>query len=352
MKWNKHIDIGENKRRISKDSPPYFIAEISANHNNSLSRAKEIIESAALAGASAVKFQTYRADTITLDSNRDEFVIKSGLWNGRTLYDLYSEGALPWEWHEELFNEAWSLGLDVLSSPFDESAVDFLNDLGVDGFKIASFELTHIPLIEKCASSQKPVIVSTGMSSTNDVLEALESCKSVGNSDVVLLHCVSAYPTPAADYKLGRIKRLGLDFDVLVGLSDHSTVAHTAVAAVALGAVAVEKHFTVDRSGGGLDDSFSIEPAELSDLIKSSSETWISVSQDDNLSPSEADSKQFRRSIYASKKIKAGEVFSKENIRVVRPSYGLHPRHYNQLIGRISQRDIDYATPITINDLL
>jgi pseudaminic acid synthase len=347
--FSKEINFGGYV--VSETSTPFVIAEISANHNNDLERAKKLIEEAAASGAQAVKFQTYKASTITLNSDREEFVIRGGLWDGRTLYDLYSEGSLPWEWHKELFKHARKFGLVVISSPFDETAVDFLVSLGVDALKIASFELCHIPLIEKCASAGLPIIISTGMGTFDEVNEALTALSRNHANDVVVLHCISSYPAKPDDFNLPRIRRLREEFDVLVGLSDHCVDNHIAVASVALGATVIEKHFTLDREGGGLDDTFSILPHELRNLVKSASDTKKAMLEKEQLSDGESESIAYRRSIYAASDIQEGEIFTECNLKVVRPGLGLHPRNFKTLLGTKSKRFIAFATPLNANDV-
>jgi len=300
--FSKKVNIGNCS--VSESSEPYIIAEISANHNGDLDRAKKLIKEAEKNGAHAVKFQTYKSDTITLNSTREEFMIHGGLWDGRSLHDLYSEGSLPWEWHKELFEYAWNTGLAVISSPFDETAVDFLVDLGVDALKIASFELCHIPLLEKCAASGLPIIISTGMGTLEEVEEALEVMSSNGADEVIVLHCISSYPANPDDFNLPRMNLLKERFDVLVGLSDHCIDNHIAIGSVVLGATLIEKHFTLDRDGGGLDDSFSILPHELRSLVNNSREIKKAIRSKNILSEPELESRNFRRSIYASSDIK------------------------------------------------
>jgi N-acetylneuraminate synthase len=347
--FSKEINFGNYS--VSEISDPFIIAEISANHNNDLDRAKQLIDEAGANGAHAVKFQTYTADTITLNSTRKEFMIDGGLWDGRSLHDLYSQGSLPWEWHEELFKHARSLGLVVISSPFDETAVDFLVELGVDALKIASFELCHIPLLEKCATSGLPIIISTGMGTFDEVSEALAVMSESGSTDVVVLHCISSYPASPDDFNLPRMALLRDNFDVLVGLSDHCIGNHVAIGSVALGATVIEKHFTLDREGGGLDDSFSILPVELNALVNNTRDLKRALRSKELLSDGELTSRSFRRSIYASRDIQNGEIFSEDNIQVVRPGLGLHPRHFKTLLGEKSKRSIAFASPINQSDL-
>jgi len=349
MSFSNEIRIGT--KLVSSSEPVFLIAEISANHNNDLNRTRKIIKEAAINGADAVKFQTYTADTITLNSNRPEFLIEGGLWDGRTLYDIYQEGSLPWEWHSELFDYARSLGLAVISSPFDESAVDFLLSEGVDALKIASFEVNHIPLIRKAASTGLPLIISTGMATDEEVLEVLNVLKEHQCTDLVLLHCISSYPALPEDYNLKSIQFLSDTFNSLVGLSDHCTDNLAAAASVSLGATVIEKHFTLSRDNGGLDDSFSLEPGGLSELRKncdiiSAAMKWNGF----GCGVTESKSRSFRRSIYASADIKKGERFTEQNIRVVRPALGLHPRNYSDILNREATRDIHFAEPITEKD--
>ncbi len=349
MLFNKSVQIGN--KCISNDNNVFLIAEISANHNNDILRAREIIWEASKNGADAVKFQTYTADTITLNSDKPDFLINGGLWDGRTLHDIYSEGSLPWEWHADLFEYARSLGLAVISSPFDETAVDFLVELGVDALKIASFEINHIPLICYAAKKGVPLIISTGMANYEEIYEAVNSVSEF-TKDLILLHCISSYPAEPKDYSLSSIPKLFENFNCLVGLSDHCVDNLAASTSVALGAVVIEKHFTLDRNGGGLDDSFSLEPKGLKDLRNNVDTIKVAMQSSKNgCSESEKQSLKYRRSIYASKPIKAGDQFTTSNIKVVRPSMGLHPRFYSSLIGKFANRDIEFASPICEGDL-
>ena len=350
MRFKNKIDIGG--KFISHDSSVFIIAEISANHNNDISRAKEIIRQASICGADAIKLQTYTADTITLDTNKEDFIIEGGLWDGRSLYDIYSEGSLPWEWHEELISYARDLGLAVISSPFDETAVDFLIDLGIDALKIASFEINHIPLIEYAASKGLPIIMSTGMANDDEINEAVEA---VGKhtDELILLHCISSYPARAEEFGLKSILDLKETYSCLSGLSDHCTDNLIASASVALGTTVIEKHFTLDRKGGGLDDSFSLEPEGLKELRENVDLVKAALVKPNNgCSNSEKSSLKYRRSIYASRPISEGEIFTEENLKVIRPGAGLHPRHYYQLIGRRAKRDVDFAEPLLTIDLM
>jgi N-acetylneuraminate synthase len=335
------------RRRIAADMPPYVIAELSANHNGSLDTALRIVEAASAAGAAAIKLQTYRPDTITLDSNGEQFRIRGGLWSGRTLYDLYREAHMPWEWHEPLFARARSLGIAIFSSPFDTTAVDLLERLGAPAYKIASFEAIDLPLIRYVARTGKPMIISTGMADAEEIGEALEAARTAGCRELALLHCVSGYPAPAADYNLRTIEDMRRRFGVVVGLSDHTLSNATAVTSVALGASLIEKHFTLDRKGGGPDDSFSLEPAELEALCRDSLAAWQALGRVDyGRQPSEQGNVQFRRSLYFVKPLRAGEVVTADTVRSVRPGYGLAPKYLERVLGRKVRRDVAFATPV------
>jgi pseudaminic acid synthase len=339
-------------RRIGLDEPPYVIAEMSANHGGSLERALQVIEAARTCGASAVKLQTYRPDTITLDSDAEEFRIRGTLWEGRTLYDLYEEAHTPWEWHEPLFRRARELGITIFSSPFDETAVELLESLGAPAYKIASFEVVDLPLIRVVASTGKPLILSTGMADDEEIGEAVEAARSAGCEELALLHCVSGYPAPAADYNLRTIPDMRERFGCLVGLSDHTLDNTTAVASVALGASLIEKHFTLDRSGGGPDDSFSLEPAGLEELCTGARTAWEALGRVDyGRKSSEEGNVQFRRSLYWVRDLEAGAVVTADAVRSVRPGHGLPPKRLDDLIGRTLARPVRAKTATREEDL-
>lgn len=332
-------------RRIAADTPPYIIAELSANHNGKLETALKIIDEAKKAGADAIKLQTYTADTITLDSDAEEFQIHGGLWDGKTLYKLYQEAQMPWEWHAPLFERANLLGITIFSSPFDKTAVDLLEDLNAPAYKIASFEAIDLPLIKYVASTGKPMIISTGMADAEEIQEAINAAREGGCKELAILHCVSGYPAPAGEYNLRTLGDMMQRFGLATGLSDHTLDNTTAIASVVLGASIIEKHFTLDRSGGGPDDSFSLEPAELVALCRDSKTAWAALGKVDyGRKSSEQGNAKFRRSLYFVKDIKAGDLITAENVRSVRPGFGLPPKYLEQIIGKVVVRDIKANT--------
>ena len=342
---NKKIQI--NGRDIGIDYPPYIIAELSANHNGCLETALKIIEQAKLCGADAVKLQTYTADTITLNCNSDEFRIKGGLWDGRTLYDLYQEAHMPWEWHKPLFEYARKHDITIFSSPFDRTAVDLLEDLNAPAYKIASFEAVDLPLIKYVASTGKPMIISTGMANKDEISEAIQAAYDGGCKELAVLHCVSGYPAPAEDYNLRTIQDMSASFNIPVGLSDHTLDNTTAIASVVLGACIIEKHFTLDRKGGGPDDSFSLEPEDLKQLCVGAKTAWQALGQIDyGRKSSEQGNAQFRRSLYFVKDMKAGDIIDETCIRSVRPGFGLAPKFYDEIIGKVVLREVVSNTPV------
>ncbi len=335
-------------RKIGPDYPPYVIAEMSANHNGRLETALKLIAAAAKAGAAAIKIQTYRADTITIKSDKPEFQIKGGLWDGQTLYELYDRAHTPWEWHETLFEKAKDAGITLFSSPFDDTAVDLLENLGAPAFKIASFEAGDLPLIRRVARSGKPIIISIGMANEVEIKAAVDDARQAGCEELVLMHCVSAYPAPPSDYNLHTLADIGARHGVLMGLSDHTIGNATAIAAIALGACVIEKHFTMDRSGGGPDDSFSLQPSELHDLCRDCRTAWEALGKVDyTRKGSEEANAQFRRSLYVIADVKAGDVITPDNVKSIRPGYGLAPRFYDDLLGRRFLRDVERATPMS-----
>ncbi len=334
-------------RTIGNEAPPYVIAEMSANHNGSLENAFRIIDAAKAAGADAVKLQTYTPDTITLNSDSADFRITGGLWDGRTLYDLYQEAHMPWDWHAPLFAHAKKAGITIFSSPFDYTAVDLLESLNAPAYKIASFEAIDLPLIRYVAGTGKPMIISTGMADAEEIQEAVDAAYSGGCKDLALLHCVSGYPAPAADYNLRTLRDMQERFGVPTGLSDHTLDNTTAIASVALGACIIEKHFTLDRQGGGPDDSFSLEPSELTALCQGARTAWQALGCIDyGRKPSEQANVQFRRSLYFVKDLQAGEVITKASVRSVRPGFGLAPKHLDSVIGRSVKQTVAANTPL------
>lgn len=341
----RHVTI--NNRKIGSAYSPYIIAEMSANHNGSIENAKKIILEAKKAGADAVKLQTYRADTITLDCNTEQFQINGGLWDGQSLYELYEKAHMPWDWHKPLFDYAAQQDITIFSSPFDYTAVDLLEDLNAPAYKIASFEAIDLPLIKYVAATKKPMIISTGMATKEEIAEAIEAAKSGGCEQLVVLHCVSGYPADPADYNLATLADMKERFGVLVGLSDHTISNTTAVSSVALGACLIEKHFTLDRTGGGPDDSFSLEPKDLKQLCDDSKVAWQALGKVNyERKEGEKGNVQFRRSLYVAKDIKQGEILTMDNIRSVRPGYGLAPKYLDDVLGKKARRDCSFGEPL------
>jgi N-acetylneuraminate synthase len=343
---SKRINI--NGRAIGDGVPPYVIAEMSANHNGNLNAALRIIEEAKKAGTDAIKIQTYRPDTITLKSDLPDFQITDGLWAGRTLYDLYEWAHTPWDWHKPLFEHARKLGITIFSSPFDNTAVDLLEDLNAPAYKIASFEAVDLPLIKYVASTGKPMIISTGMADAEEIQEAIDAARAGGCKELAILHCVSGYPAPAEDYNLRTIPDMIERFGLVTGLSDHTLDNTTAITSVALGASIIEKHFTLDRNGGGPDDSFSLEPAEMSALCKGAKTAWQAMGQVDyGRKSSEQGNVKFRRSLYFVRDLKAGDAITESCIRSVRPGFGLAPKCIDQVVGNHVSRTVVCGTPVT-----
>ena len=335
-------------RTISNDHEPYIIAEMSANHNGNIETAFRIIEEAKKAGADALKIQTYTPDTITLNSDLPDFQIKGGLWDGKTLYALYEWAHTPWEWHKPLFDHAKKVGITIFSSPFDTTAVDLLEDLNAPAYKIASFEAVDLALIRYVAATGKPMIISTGMANAQEIEEAITAAKEGGCKQLAILQCVSGYPAPAADYNLRTIPDMIERFGLVTGLSDHTLDNTTAIASVVLGASIIEKHFTLNRNGGGPDDSFSLEPADLAALCRDSKTAWRALGKVDyGRKSSEQGNVQFRRSLYFVKDMNECEVVTENCIRSVRPGYGLAPKNKSLVVGQKLIKSVAKNTPVT-----
>lgn len=341
--------IGKNI--INKSSGTFIIAELSANHLQNFDNAVKLIREAAKAGVDAVKLQTYTADTMTINCSNDYFQIKQGtLWDGRSLYDLYKEAYTPWEWQPKLKEIAEEEGMICFSSPFDKTSVDFLEDMDVPAYKVASFEITDIPLIEYIASKGKPVIMATGIANLTDIEEAVNACKRMGNYQIALLKCTSAYPAPYEEVNLRTIPNLSETFGVVSGLSDHTLGISVPIAAVALGAKIIEKHFTFSRADGGPDAAFSLEPDELKQMVKSVREVEKALGEVSyKLTEKMKKNREFSRSLFITEDIKAGEVFTDKNLRSIRPGFGIHPRYYYNIIGKEAKQDVQKGTPVNWN---
>lgn len=343
---NQTIHI--NQRLIGTQHPPYIIAEMSANHNGSIENAFKIIEAAKKSGADAVKLQTYRPDTITLNCDSEDFQIHGGLWDGKTLYQLYEEAHMPWDWHAPLFEHARKQGITIFSSPFDNTAVDLLEDLNAPAYKIASFEAVDLPLIKYVASTGKPMIISTGMADASEIQEAIEAAREGGCKELAILHCVSGYPAPAEDYNLRTIPDMMQRFGLVTGLSDHTLDNTTAITSVAMGASIIEKHFTLNRNGGGPDDSFSLEPLELAALCRDSKTAWAALGNVDyGRKSSEQGNVKFRRSLYFVKDLRIGDVITQDSVRSVRPGFGLSPKFLQEILGKKLKKSVKKYTPVT-----
>ena len=327
---------------INNSSKVFIIAELSANHNGSIDTAIETIKAAKRAGADCVKLQTYTADTITLDSNKEDFIIKGTIWEGQNLHKLYQEAYTPWEWHKQLFEVAAAEGLICFSSPFDKTAVDLLESLNTPAYKIASFEITDIPLIEYTASKGKPIILSTGIATTEDIELALDACRRMGNTDIALLKCTSSYPAPIEEANMVMVKDLAERYGVISGLSDHTIGSTVPVVATCFGAKIIEKHFILDRAIGGPDASFSMNEEEFTAMVKAVRETELAIgSVDYALTDKQQKGKDFSRSLYVVKDIKKGEIITEENVRSIRPGFGLHPKFLPEILGKIFNQDIE-----------
>lgn len=344
------MEIKIGGRKIGPDHPPFIIAEMSGNHNQSLDRALEIVEQAAATGAHALKIQTYTADTMTLDHESNEFQIKDAesLWKGKSLYDLYKEAATPWEWHEKIFERCRELGLIGFSTPFDETSVDFLESLHVPLYKIASFENTDLPLIRRVARTGKPVIISTGMATVGEMAEMTHAFEDAGGKNLILLKCTSSYPSTPENSHIATIPHMRDLFQCQIGLSDHTLGTGVAVASVALGATVVEKHFTLARKDGGVDAQFSLEPEEMKRLVEETERAWQALGKV-NYGPtnSEKSSGKYRRSLYITENLKAGDILTEHNLRSIRPGYGLPPKYYELLLGKKVNEDVPRGTPMS-----
>jgi len=338
---------------IDDKSPVFIIAELSANHNGSLDNALATIKAAKRAGADCIKLQTYTADTITLDSDKEDFVIKGTIWDGKKLHTLYQEAYTPWEWHAQIYRVAKEEGLICFSSPFDKTAVDLLESLNSPAYKIASFEITDIPLIEYVASKGKPVIISTGIARQEDIELALDACHRMGNYDVALLKCTSSYPAPIEEANMCMVKDLAERYNVISGLSDHTMGSTVPVVATVFGAKIIEKHFIIDRAIGGPDASFSMNEEEFTAMVKAVREAEkASGIIDYNLTEKQVKGRDFSRSLYIAEDINAGEIFTEKNLRSVRPGFGLHPKYYNQLLGKKAAIDLEKGTPMQLEFVL
>jgi len=335
-------------RLIGPNEPPYVIAEMSGNHNGDLGRALALIDAAKAAGADAVKLQTLTADTITIDHDGPGFVIEGGLWHGRRLHELYQEAHTPWDWHPRLFDRAREVGITLFSSPFDPTAVEFLEKLDAPAFKVASFEIVDTPLIARMAQSGKPLIISTGLASPGDITDAVTAAREAGGREIILLHCTSGYPTPASQMHLRTMPDLAAAHGTLVGLSDHTMGTAVAVAAVALGACVIEKHFTLARADGGVDSAFSLEPDELARLVADCRDAWAALGTVHYEEvEAEAAGRDHRRSLYVVADVKKGEPLTPENVRSIRPGHGMAPKHLHDVLGKPAARDLKRGEPLT-----
>lgn len=336
--------------QINKESKVFIIAELSANHNGSIDTALETIRAAKRAGANCIKLQTYTANTITIDCDKDDFLIKGTIWEGKNLHKLYQEAYTPWEWHEELFRVAKEEGLVYFSSPFDKTAVDFLEKLNVPAYKIASFEITDIPLIEYVASKGKPIILSTGIAEEVDIELALDACRRMGNNDIALLKCTSSYPAPIDEANMCMVKDLAERYNVISGLSDHTMGATVPIVATIFGAKIIEKHFILDRSIGGPDASFSMNEQEFTDMVKAVREAESAIGVVDyTLTEKQAKGRNFSRSLYIVEDMKAGDLITEKNVRSIRPGFGLHPKYLKDLIGKKVKMNIEKGTRLSLD---
>lgn len=341
-------DIEIDGRRVGAECPPYIIAEMSGNHKGDINRAFQLLEAAKNAGADAVKLQTYTPDTITIDHDAPEFMVEGGLWGGRRLYELYEEAHTPWEWHKPLFDRARKLGITIFSSPFDPTAVDLLEQLGTPAYKIASPEIIDLPLIRYVAQTGKPMIISTGMATSDEIGEAIETARSTGTQQMVVLHCTSAYPAPPEYANLNTIKDIAKRFDVLAGLSDHTIGNAVATTSIAVGACVVEKHFTLSRAEGGVDSAFSLEPSELAALVQDTQAAHAALGKP-AYQPTDAEASvlKHRRSLYIVADVKSGEILTTDNVRSIRPANGLKPKHLDRILGKHAARDLKFGEPLS-----
>lgn len=338
---------------IDKKSSVFIIAELSANHNGSIDTAIETIRAAKRAGANCIKLQTYTSDTMTIDSNKDDFIIKGTIWDNQNLYKLYQEAYTPWEWHERLFKVAEEEGIVCFSSPFDKTAVDFLENLNVPAYKIASFEITDIPLIEYIASKGKPIIISTGIAELEDIELAVNTCRSVGNNQIALLKCTSSYPAPINEANMTMVKDLENRFNVVSGLSDHTMGSTVPIVATALGAKIIEKHFILDRMIGGPDASFSMNEIEFTEMVKQVREAESAIGVVDyKLTANQIKGKDFSRSLYIVKDVEKDEVLTADNVRSIRPGFGLHPKYFNSIIGKRLNKKLEKGDRLSISDIV
>ncbi len=339
-----------NGRPIGEGHSPYIVAELSANHNGSIENAIKVIEMAKNSGADAIKIQTYTPDTITINSDKPDFIINDGLWSGRSLYNLYKEAYTPWEWHKTLFDYAEKLDITCFSSPFDRTAVDFLEDLNTPAYKVASFEMIDLPLVKYIAETGKPMIISTGMADADEIQEAIEAAQEGGCKELAILHCVSGYPAPAGDYNLRTLVDIQQKFGLITGLSDHTIDNTTAITSVALGASIIEKHVTLNRNGGGPDDSFSLESEELRELCVGAKTAWEALGKVDySRKSSEQGNVKFRRSLYFVKDISEGEIITTDHIQSIRPGYGLAPKYMEAILGQKTTSMVKRGTPVSFN---
>jgi pseudaminic acid synthase len=339
---------------INQNSKVFIIAELSANHNGSVDVAIETIKAAKRAGADCIKLQTYKADTITIDSKKEDFLINSGsIWDGRNLFELYQEAFTPWEWHKKLFEVARSEGLVCFSSPFDPSAVELLESLNAPAYKIASFEITDIPLIELVASKGKPIIISTGIATVEDIELAIKACHKMQNYDIALLKCTSSYPAPIDEANITMIKDFSNRFGVIAGLSDHTMGSTVPIVATCFGAKIIEKHFILNHSIGGPDATFSMDEIEFSHMVKSIREAELAIGVVDyHLTEKQLSGKKYCRSLYVVNDIKSGEIITKDNVRSIRPGYGLHPKYYFEILGKIANKDLEKGVRFSLNDII